>query len=284
MKRLVSLFDSTGEWSRPFLEAGWDVIQLDLDHGHDIMRFFEEEVEHYGVLDNGPVDAVMSATPCTDFTTSGAQYWSEKDATGQTDKALELHRMSYEIIEFLKPDWWVLENPIGRLPQLGFGPYRTIWEPWQFAGWTEPTSWEIAKLAELRARQDFENFTEEEIDLTRTTNAYTKATCLWGDFKMPTPKPIEPVRVCSQGSWLMLLGGKGSRTKHLRSATPAGFARAFYEANKDHAPHRCQTCNGEGQLFEAQRWVDCPAQCDEGREWTWIESVYPKLQAEFAFE
>jgi len=42
---------------------------------------------------------------------------------------------------------------------------------------------------------------------------------------------VEPVKVCEQGSWLQKLGGKSEKTKTLRSATPMGFARAFYEAN-----------------------------------------------------
>ena len=62
-------------------------------------------------------------------------------------------------------------------------------------------------------------------------DAYTKRTLLWGEFTLPQKTPVEPVRVCSQGSWIQKLGGKSARTKMLRSMTPAGFARAFFEAN-----------------------------------------------------
>lgn len=56
-----------------------------------------------------------------------------------------------------------------------------------------------------------------------------------GDFaiakRWPEPRRLEPIRVCSQGSWVQRLGGKSERTKELRSMTPDGFARAFALAN-----------------------------------------------------
>jgi hypothetical protein len=61
---------------------------------------------------------------------------------------------------------------------------------------------------------------------------YTKKTCLWGSFNRPKQNRVEPQRVCSQGSWLMKLGGSSERTKELRSVTPPGFAQAFFEANR----------------------------------------------------
>lgn len=35
-----------------------------------------------------------------------------------------------------------------------------------------------------------------------------------------------------QGSYIQLWGGKSERTKELRSVTPSGFSKAFYESNK----------------------------------------------------
>lgn len=56
---------------------------------------------------------------------------------------------------------------------------------------------------------------------------YTKKTGLWGQFNTNLAKnPVEPT-----DNWIMRLGGSSERTKALRSATPPGFARAFFEAN-----------------------------------------------------
>ena len=56
---------------------------------------------------------------------------------------------------------------------------------------------------------------------------WTKRTCLWGEFKEPDQVPVEATEFWG---WRKL-GGKSERTKRLRSMTPPGFARAFFEAN-----------------------------------------------------
>lgn len=55
---------------------------------------------------------------------------------------------------------------------------------------------------------------------------YTKRTCLWGQFNPPVHQPTNP----TEGSKMHLLGPSPGRAT-LRSVTPPGFARAFFEAN-----------------------------------------------------
>lgn len=55
---------------------------------------------------------------------------------------------------------------------------------------------------------------------------YTKRTCLWGDFTMPALSLVTP----TEGSKMHRLPPTPDRAI-LRSATPPGFARAFFEAN-----------------------------------------------------
>ncbi len=55
---------------------------------------------------------------------------------------------------------------------------------------------------------------------------YTKRTLLWGEFKSPAKRPVEAV----DGSRMHRLSPSPERAA-LRSVTPAGFARAFFEAN-----------------------------------------------------
>ena len=57
-------------------------------------------------------------------------------------------------------------------------------------------------------------------------NPYTKKTALWGDFNIPEKNPVEPV----EGSKIHLMPPSEDRAT-LRSITPKGFAKAFYEAN-----------------------------------------------------
>ncbi len=56
---------------------------------------------------------------------------------------------------------------------------------------------------------------------------WTKRTLLWGDFNVPEKNPVEPTMGSICNNW----GGKSEHTKQMRSITPPGFARAFYEAN-----------------------------------------------------
>jgi hypothetical protein len=55
---------------------------------------------------------------------------------------------------------------------------------------------------------------------------YTKRTLLWGVFREPAKRPVEAV----EGSKMHRLPPTPDRAA-LRSVTPAGFARAFFEAN-----------------------------------------------------
>jgi|TARA_R100000501_G_C2548953_1_gene64445 superfamily I DNA and RNA helicase len=47
MLTIISLCDFTGEWSRPYKEAGYDVLQVDLKHGQDV-RLFERSITPAG--------------------------------------------------------------------------------------------------------------------------------------------------------------------------------------------------------------------------------------------
>jgi len=55
---------------------------------------------------------------------------------------------------------------------------------------------------------------------------YTKLTCLWGEFNTPMRTPVP----ATEGSKMHRLGPSPDRAM-LRSVTPMGFSRAFYEAN-----------------------------------------------------
>ena len=92
---------------------------------------------------------------------------------------------------------------MGRLPKL----IPKLGNPWyfnpnQFAGWLEGEAAERER--------------------------YTKKTGLWGVFNRPDKRELSVSPGCNP---IMSLGGKSERTKELRSMTPLGFAKAFFEAN-----------------------------------------------------
>jgi hypothetical protein len=231
MKTVLSLFDHSGAWCLPFEQAGWNVVQMDLKLGDDVRelsaRWFLE-----GLLQQYPtIDGLLAAPPCTDFSRSGAGHWARKDQDGTTARAVELVYQVLRTVDFLQPDFWAVENPIGRLPRLApeIGEKKLTFDPWEFGGWTDVTEEERDRLAVLGATPH-DQMTSEDVGLVKRANAYTKRTVLWGCFQPPEKRPVPLVRTTAQGSWLMALGGKSERTKEVRSVTPEGFARAFARA------------------------------------------------------
>lgn len=207
-KTVLSLFDYSGNWSLPYEEAGANVVQIDLKHGVDVMDLDCAWLSENVLKLFGTVDAILAAPPCTDFAGLGARWWKEKDASGSTAKSLELVRQVLRFVEYLKPDWWAMENPVGRLNRLL--PELVPFGPWYF----QPCDY---------------------------GDPYTKKTGLWGNYVPPLPlfvggdKSVQPVMHTlkgKRGSWMWAkLGGKSERTKTVRSTTPMGFSRAFFAAN-----------------------------------------------------
>jgi hypothetical protein len=197
MKNILSLFDHSGVWSGPYRRAGYDVTQVDLKDGMDVMLIDADNQP-------APVHGILAAPPCTDFTISGSRWWKDKDKDGRTEASLELVRHTLRIVRGARGlTFWSLENPVGRLGRLlpELGKPLLVWQPWWFG------------------------------------DPYTKRTCLWGSFNPNLPRtPVEPVMYETangkRGSWMWAkLGGKSARTKELRSVTPPGFAEAFFEVN-----------------------------------------------------
>jgi len=243
-KRLLSLFDFSGQWSGPFWEAGWDVIQWDIklsefmdlnliDSAEEALELFED------------IDGIIAAPPCTDFTNSGAQWWSFKDEDGRTQKSIDLVNQVMKLVDLYAPTdpdydgvwFWAIENPVGRMGKLvGIPEKPWYFHPYEFAGWLNPSEEDLNKLAELRKKD--KGFTMEEAQFVQKMNAYTKKTGLWGQYAIPEKKPIEPIYAVMGGQrtspMFAITGGKGAKTKELRSDTPEGFAKAFFEANKNY--------------------------------------------------
>lgn len=204
MKTLLSLFDYSGNWAKPFADSGeWNVILWDIKHTADMYSLFSDikdacaDYFYEHIFDNyGTVDGILAAVPCTDFAVSGARWFAEKDARGDTKKSIELVYQTLRIIDLCQPNFWVVENPISRIHKLvpELGKPRMYFNPCDFG---EP---------------------------------YTKKTALYGKFNTKLKRnPVKP----TEGSKMhKKYGGKSELTKERRSVTPPGFARAFYEANK----------------------------------------------------
>lgn len=197
MNRLLSIFDYTGNWSRPYEINGWQVTRIDIQDGFDLFHW------NYKVLPPGHFKGILIAEPCTDYAISGAKHFSKKDANGNTYESMALTYKSLAIVQYFQPEFWTLENPMSRIhklvPELGKIYFK--FHPYEFAGYDSP----------------------------ERNSQYKKETWLWGKFNQPIKMPREPI----DGQKLFKnLGGKSLKTKNERSKTPMGFSYAFYEVNK----------------------------------------------------
>jgi hypothetical protein len=208
-KVILSLFDLTGSWSKPWEEAGYQVYRFDIQDDStyedwetgeekrigDVMNFSTEFFNSiFGSFDGNDVYGVLAACPCTDFASSGARHFAAKDADGRTIQSIKLVQMTRATIEFFKPMVWAVENPVGRIEKLtGLPPWRLSFDP------------------------------------NHLGDPYTKKTLLWGRFNADLP--IAPVEATEGSKMWSQYGGSSLRTKNARSATPEGFAYAFFMAN-----------------------------------------------------
>lgn len=195
---VLSIFDRTGNWARPWALAGYDVRCLDLESEvtspADIFDFCRDWAIDHG-MEN--CDVVLAQPPCTDFASSGARWFADKDADGRTALSIRLVQHTLDVIGWLKPLCWAMENPIGRIGRLLGLPRPALrFHPHHYG------------------------------------DPYTKRTQLWGNFNPLLPQAnVHP----SEGSRMHRLRGDVPEQKRARSITPAGFALAFYVANRTFA-------------------------------------------------
>lgn len=219
---IVSVFDASTAWPRPYIDAGYPTIAWDyqqegciLQHFDRLLNAIDEAIEH-GYLPYG----LLLAPPCTDFSSAGAQFWGAKDRRpapkgyeafiSQTEYSMALVYLCQELRARYAWAFWALENPPGRLEKLvpTLTPYRRhVFNPWQYG------------------------------------DPYTKKTILYGQFNERLQlNVVEPVLMdikaggekkarTYKASPLWQKTGSGEKSRSLRSKTPAGFATAFYNAN-----------------------------------------------------
>lgn len=211
-KILLSFFDYTENWCSEYKnDADWQVYAFDIKKGKDIMDFnpaqFISEYLHSTSKYSLPEIGLLFAMPCTDYALSGARHFKAKDEDGRTEKSQIIASKMKEIIDWFEKagllKFFAIENPMSRIHKLNtwMGQPTLKFNPCDYAGY------------------------DDEPDKSR----YNKQTWLWGKFQIPEKKRLEPIEKHNPG-WKNL-GGKSERTKELRSITPLGFSKAFYQFN-----------------------------------------------------
>ena len=198
-KIILDLCGGTGAWTLPYKEAGYDVRNITLP---------EYDVRTY-ILPNESIYGILAAPPCTMFSDARTNAKTPRDLRGGMEIVEACLKLIWEAQYRTRSDqqkysplkFWALENPyFGRLRWF-LGRPAFVFDPWEFG------------------------------------DAYKKRTALWGLFN-------EPIKIYKNINDIMteerILKGvnnldywKDTENRQLlRSITPQGFAKAFFEVNK----------------------------------------------------
>jgi len=215
-KIILDICGGTGSWSKPYKENGYDVKIITLPD-HDIT-----DVEVQDWLISLKPHGILAAPPCTMFSLARNDKTARlpRDMRSGLDVVNSCLRVVHECYfdKFRKNDsylkFWCIENPAsGYLNRFLGNPYYKF-NPCDHG------------------------------------DPYTKKTALWGMFNIPKRNYIEPRDIThSSGAkdfvsivehfadLKQIPDGYCDKTgyskrKVMRSMTPYGFSKAFYEANK----------------------------------------------------
>lgn len=221
MKKIIlDLCGGCGAWSRPYKDAGYEVHVLTLPE-YDVricrlssadkqLEFISQKAGKCLLIPVQNVCGVLAAPPCTEF--SIAKGGKPRDFAGAMDIVRACMQVVWFCREYGSLQFWALENPRGFLRQFLGKPAFTF-EQWQFGGTKK------------------------------------KATDIWGYFNTPVitvkslPKCLRHKNLEHAADWTKLdcpqeyksyidaFKGDAKRAA-LRAITPAGFATAFFRANK----------------------------------------------------
>lgn len=200
----ISLCDETGTMLRPWAEAGYRCYCVDVQHSirkdrvEGNMHFVWGDARSWTPPAGVRAIFVSCFPPCTHVSVSGTRDHAKKRGHMLRD-ALETFEACRQAAAWSGAPY-MIENPVGILssvPHIGKPDF--YFHPHQFTGW-------------------------------HADDNYTKKTCLWtgNGFVMPPdyvapglPAPDNRIHFASPSD------DRGD----IRSATPAGFARAVFEAN-----------------------------------------------------
>ena len=209
--KMFSLFDYTGEMARPWLEAGYECHIFDIQHPMKQSTREDGMITHnfdlrnpdiglFRILGGGELAFLSCFPPCTHLSISGARWFKGKGLRA-LEESIGYFATSVEVAEALECPY-IIENPMSTISTYWREPDHTF-HPCHYSGYV-----------------DGEEF-------------YTKTTNLWvgGGFKMP-PRSMHNDMFDEPDKTYIHHQSPGEERANIRSATPKGFARAVYEANK----------------------------------------------------
>jgi len=196
MKKIIlDLCGGTGSWSKPYLEAGYDVRNITLPE-YDVLTYKPPE-DVYGIL---------AAPPCTMFSFARTRAKTPRDFRSAMEVVKACLNVIWECRINNKLKFWALENPMDYLRQFLGKPYFTF-DPWQFG----------------------DLYTKK----TDLWGYFTKPRIKYKNINDIIPSVTEQNKLKQNIRKLPSISEITSSTQaDRRAVTPQGFANAFFKANK----------------------------------------------------
>ena len=220
---ILDLCGGTGSWSKPWKDAGYEVIVITIPT-YDVSKW-REYPEIVELIKSNRIYGILAAPPCTMFSIARNDKTAllPRDLRGGmklVNACLEIVHECLYVQHKIYGDglkFWAIENPYGGYLKRFLGKPSLVFHPYEYG------------------------------------DPYTKRTALWGEFKELKKNPVEPRKFehpTTKGARDFVscvehfadlkhipkgykeLTGLNNRTI-MRSMTPQGFAKAFFKANKD---------------------------------------------------
>jgi hypothetical protein len=204
MPAVVALYSKTDAIVRPWVDAGFDAVLVDLQHPEG--EHTEDGITRIGAdmlewvpplwLAKSSVRMTFAFPPCDHLAVSGARWFAGKG----------LGKLAHSIRLFERAAFWcewfgapyLIENPVSTISSYWRKPDHTF-HPHQFTAFSPPDN-------------------------------YTKKTCLWTGNGFVMPREQKAPWVGEPDDRIHKAPPSPDRAD-FRSATPAGFARAVFAAN-----------------------------------------------------
>ncbi|MBB3010694.1 hypothetical protein [Cupriavidus alkaliphilus] len=199
------LYDLTGNMAKPWIEAGYTAVIVDMQHKpgiHEDGRLIRvgADIRNGWMPPRHLVERMAFAAafpPCDHLAVSGAR-WFKGKGLRKLALSVDLFATAAELCEWLEVPY-LIENPVSTM--------ATYWRPADYT------------------------FHPHHFTLLEPEDNYTKKTCLWvgGGFVMP--KSCQDFTIGAPDDRIHKAPPGPDRANY-RSATPMGFARAVFEANR----------------------------------------------------
>jgi len=170
---ILELFSGTGSIGKVAMDFGHHVISLDKDMDADIKTDILDW--DYKAYDPGYFDLIWASPPCTEYSVA------KTTGTRKIEQANKIVKRTLEIIEYLEPTWFIIENP-----QTGL----------------------------LKNQSFMFDLPFDDIDYCKYGLTYRKRTRLWNNLLTWTPRPL-----CRKDCDSMTEDGRGTGTQRSECQT-----------------------------------------------------------------